>query len=284
MVPTQGLGLVVDRLACPICQDALTMTASALSCTAGHSFDIARQGYVCLFDGRSRANTGDTAAMVAARERFLGTGHYLPVARAVSDAVTPEAAGLCVDLAGGTGYYLATVVDTHVDLVGLNLELSIPALRRAARAHDRVAAVATDVWQRLPLRSAVAGYVLSVFGPRNMPEIRRVLAADGSLILITPTVRHLGELVERLGLVTVDPRKQQRIDEQLRGWVRVFEQGIEYTVDMSRRAVLDAVLMGPSAHHVDLAELTANADALPEPMTVTISLTVTVVSPAQAVR
>ncbi|MGH8963688.1 MAG: putative RNA methyltransferase [Jatrophihabitantaceae bacterium] len=274
-----GLGLVVDRLACPICRCALTMSQSALICTAGHSFDIARQGYVSLFDGGPRANTGDGAAMVAARARFLGVGHYLPIADAITDATAADAVGLCLDLAGGTGYYLAHLLDHRPGLVGLTVDLSAPASRRASRAHDRLAAVAADAWQQLPVRDGAATSVLSVFGPRNPTEIRRVLAPTGRLILVTPTGRHLAEPVQRLDLLTVDPRKRDRIAVQFAQWPTASERAVEWVVELDRAALLDAVLMGPNAHHVDRAVLTARVDALPEPFRVTVSVVVSELRP-----
>jgi 23S rRNA (guanine745-N1)-methyltransferase len=131
------------------------------------------------------------------------------------------------------------------------------------------------------MQAPTAADVRSVFGPRHMPEIGRLLEADGSLILVTPTVRHLAELVDRLGLVTVDPRKQSRMDELLQGWSRVSDQVVEHTVAMNHGDVLDNVLMGPSAHHVDADALAAKIDALADPITVTVSVTVSVVKPSQ---
>jgi|GEM_PF-4302906 len=47
--------------------------------------------------------------MVAARVAFLATGHYQRIADAVSNAIPDGAQGLCLDVAGGTGYYLSVV-------------------------------------------------------------------------------------------------------------------------------------------------------------------------------
>ena len=52
--------------------------------------------------------------MVMARDRFLGGGHYQPIADALSalaGRTVPDLPGLVLDLAGGTGYYLARVLD-----------------------------------------------------------------------------------------------------------------------------------------------------------------------------
>jgi 23S rRNA (guanine745-N1)-methyltransferase len=105
--------------------------------------------------------------MVVARDRFLGRGHYQPVAasvRSLAAQCDQREHGLVVDLAGGTGYYLAKILDALPHRHGVCLDLSAPALRRAARAHPRAAAIGADVWQHLPLATDSAAVVLSVFG------------------------------------------------------------------------------------------------------------------------
>ena len=96
---------IVDLLHCPVCGDALRETGGALRCAAGHSFDIARQGYVNLVPA-----PGDTAAMVTAREAFLGAGHL--------DFVPLAAHGVVVDAGSGPAHHLA---NTRAEL-GIALE------------------------------------------------------------------------------------------------------------------------------------------------------------------
>lgn len=64
---------VLPLLRCPVCAAALHRAGPAVRCPAGHSFDVARSGYVSLLPGG--AGTADTAQMVAARDRFLSAGH-----------------------------------------------------------------------------------------------------------------------------------------------------------------------------------------------------------------
>ncbi|MFJ8603096.1 hypothetical protein ACIREM_31180 [Streptomyces shenzhenensis] len=54
------------------------MSLDLLRCPVGHTFDIARHGYVGLLTG-TRATSGDDVAMVRARGRFLSTGAYAPI-------------------------------------------------------------------------------------------------------------------------------------------------------------------------------------------------------------
>jgi len=65
---------VIRYLACPHCGAGLGRAGGVLRCPAGHSFDIARQGYVSLLPPGGTAPSGDSPAMVAARAGFLP--HY----------------------------------------------------------------------------------------------------------------------------------------------------------------------------------------------------------------
>ena len=228
---------VIHLLRCPHCREALALEARVVRCGNGHSFDVARQGYVTLTSA-----AGDTAEMVAARERFLRAGHYAPITDAVRRHV--DLGGPVIDLGAGTGHQLAAVLG-H-DQPGVALDSSRYALRRAARL-PRVGAVGADVWGELPLRDGAAATVLSIFSPRNGPEIARILT--GSLIVVTPTERHLRELVERYGLLTVDPLKRERLDDQLALLTRTHEELIEFRLDLSADDAAALVAMGPSAHH-----------------------------------
>ena len=69
-----ALAPFLDRLRCPVCRaPRLRPRPGVLRCAAGHTFDIARHGYVGLLTG-ARATSGDDASMVRARERFLAGG------------------------------------------------------------------------------------------------------------------------------------------------------------------------------------------------------------------
>ncbi|MFD0277155.1 putative RNA methyltransferase [Kitasatospora sp. NPDC127111] len=263
-------------LACPHCAQALTLDGRTLRCPTGHSFDVAKQGYVSLLAGDAHTGTGDTAEMVAARSDFLAAGHYRPIADALADAAAATAPeGLVADLGAGTGHYLAHVLDALPALPGAALDISKYALRRAAKAHPRIGAVVCDAWRPLPLRDSSAGLVLNVFAPRNGPEIRRVLRPGGTLLLVSPTPRHLRELVTALGLLSVDEEKQRRIDEKLGPHLApAGQQEVEFTLRLSAADVRTVVGMGPSAWHTDRERLAAWLADLPDPVEVTASVTV----------
>ncbi|CAM5718057.1 MULTISPECIES: methyltransferase domain-containing protein [Streptomyces] len=271
-----ALELSLDLLRCPTCRTRhLHPDHGALRCPVGHTFDIARHGYAGLLTG-TRATSGDDAAMVQARDRFLSTGTYAPIrhvgAALAADAVSEQAT--VVDVGCGTGYYLAGVLDQLPGARGLGLDTSVRALRAAARAHDRAAAVAWDVFRSFPLADGVADVVLSVFAPRNPAEFHRVLCPTGRLIVIRPTGRHLAELRGRLpGMVTIDPAKEQRLHRALDPFFEaaVSEQ-VEYSATLTRPDAVDLIAMTPSARHVSSADL--NDDGLlPDQVTVSVLAT-----------
>ncbi|GAA2751934.1 putative RNA methyltransferase [Kitasatospora cinereorecta] len=264
-------------LACPHCAQPLALTDRTLRCPAGHSFDQAKQGYVSLLAGDAHTGTGDTAGMVAARADFLAAGHYRPIADALAEAARgagTAGGGLVADLGAGTGHYLAQVLTAlGGERPGAALDISKYALRRAAKAHPRIGAVVCDAWRPLPLLDGSADLLLNVFAPRNGPEIRRVLRPGGRLLLVSPTSRHLRELVTGLGLLSVDEDKERRIDEKLSPWLtRVDRTEVEFTLRLSRADAAAVVAMGPNAWHTDPARLAAALDALPEPVEVTGSV------------
>ncbi|MDG4784456.1 23S rRNA methyltransferase [Micromonospora sp. WMMD1102] len=275
---------------CPVCGRPLAAVPQAavvaLRCPVGHSFDLARQGYVNLTAGRV-THSGDTPAMVAAREEFLGAGHYDLISEALADAAR-ELAGpaaqaypeLVVDAGAGTGRHLAAVLDALPAAVGLALDVSKPALRRAARAHPRAGAALCDTWHGLPLADGSAGLLCNVFAPRNGPEFRRVLRPDGALLVVTPAAEHLGELVDRLGLLRVDPAKEARVAGSLADH---FTPGgtatHRATLRLDRAGLRTLVGMGPSAWHADPARLDRRIDDLPDPTTVTVAVQLTVHHP-----
>jgi 23S rRNA (guanine745-N1)-methyltransferase len=260
----------------------VTVAGGTVSCVAGHSYDIARQGYVSLpAAGRRAPPAGDSEEMVAARDEFLGAGHYARIVTAVCVAGRAGAGrgdgreGCVVDVGAGTGYYLAGVVGELAGWKGVALDASRPALRRAVRADPGIAGVVCDAWGPLPVGDGAADLVLSVFAPRNGAELGRILAPDGVLVVVTPTPDHLRELVRVLGMVTVDPDKPARLEAQLEPYVEAVSAApVEFAITLDHADLRAVVGMGPSAHHVGRAALADRISSLPATVSVTVGVTV----------
>ncbi|MEV2277012.1 putative RNA methyltransferase [Nocardiopsis sp. NPDC049922] len=277
---------VATALACPTCGTALEPGARGLECAAGHCFNVAREGYASLLTGATPPGSGDSKEMVADRLRFQHAGHYDAIGLALADTLARELgdrpAPLVADVGGGTGHYLTQVLTALPDAVGLTLDVSKFAARRAARAHPRGGAVTADAWRALPLRTGAVDALLNVFAPRAAAEFHRVLRPDGVLVVVTPAPDHLAELRAPLGLLDVDPRKDERLAEGLHGhFAPAGEREVRFTMDLTHDDVTTVVGMGPSARHIAPDDLRARVDALPEPTTVTALVRVHVYRPRE---
>lgn len=272
---------VVELLLCPQCRArgvesglGVGDTDRTLWCDRGHSFDVARQGYVSLLTGDGGKFTGDSAEMITARDAFLGQGHFDPIAAAVSAAVPLDGEAV-LDVGVGTGHYLAAVLDARPDARGLGVDVSKFAARRAARSHPRLGSVVADIWSGLPVRSGSLSAVTCVFAPRNADELNRVLIADGVLVVVTPTSRHQRELRGPLGLIGVEEDKTRRLGESLSGlFDPVAESALEYSMALSHNDVESLIGMGPSARHGNPETRSAALAQLPDRVEVTVSVTV----------
>jgi 23S rRNA (guanine745-N1)-methyltransferase len=277
------LNTAVRYLRCPHCAGSLTVRDRVLACPDGHTFDVAKQGYVNLLTGSVKLSA-DTREMVDARAEFLAEGHYTPLAESIADlarkTVDSSLPGCVVDVGGGTGYYLARILEELPGSDGVLLDISKFAARRAARAHPRISAVVADAWQSLPLHDDSVSLVLNVFAPRNADEVRRILAPQGVLLVVTPRPDHLHELVDALGLMRVDQRKEERLAERLAPRFSVAEsRPLTTTMTLGHRAVRLLVGMGPNAWHQDPSGLLERIGRLPERCAVTSSVTVTAYRP-----
>jgi 23S rRNA (guanine745-N1)-methyltransferase len=266
----------VDLLACPLCAAPLTPDPAGLRCAAGHAFDRARQGHVTLLPPGGSPHDGDSAQMVADRAGFLAAGHYAGITAALASAVleagTPRT---LLDAGGGTGAHLAGVLDAAPDAVGVVLDASRYAARRAARAHPRGMAVVADTWARWPVRDAALDRVLVVFAPRNGAETVRVLRPGGRLVVVTPAADHLAELVGPLGLLTVDPAKADRLAASLGPHLTaVGTTPHREQLVLDHAAIRTLVGMGPHARHLAEGELAARVAALPASVQVTVAVDV----------
>jgi hypothetical protein len=162
-----------QALACPLDGAPLRRDGATWRCAAGHSFDIASQGYINLLpvqQKRSR-DPGDSKEMVAARRRFLNAGFYQPIAAAVSRAaladLRPGATASCLDAGSGEGYYLrqlaAAATESRQSLAVLGLDISKWAVLSAAKQDKRPSWVVGSnanlpVMPNLPGYSSPPGY------------------------------------------------------------------------------------------------------------------------------
>lgn len=274
------LSHIIDALADPVDGTALRGEEdyARLVSQSGHSYDVAKQGYVTLAAGGGLRHHGDDGAMVNARETFLSLGHFAPFVEAVTATVQDALEGantdhdpMLLEVGAGTGYYLAHTLDSIAGSRGIGLDISTYAAKHLAKCHPRVGAVVADVWERLPLRDGSVDAISVIFAPRNPAEFQRVLRPGGQVVVLTPAVGHLDELREPLGILGVEEGKIDRLYEQARGHLEQAAEPAEiaFPIRLDKHSIAAQVGMSPSARHIDPAELARRMEALPETMTVT---------------
>jgi len=169
----------------------------AWSCEAGHSYDIARSGYVNLLQPQDRRSTasGDSRDIVAARAALAdaGVGHEL------IDAVVTRARALrrdhlvVVDLGSGPGDVLGALA-AGMSVTGIGIDISAPAAGHAARRFPSLIWAVANADRQLPLLAARIDLVLSINSRRNPAECHRVLTGSGRLFVAVPAPDDLVEL------------------------------------------------------------------------------------------
>lgn len=272
---------VIDLLADPVDRTPLAGADgfARLTSESGHSYDVAKQGYVTLAGGAGLKHMGDDAAMVTARETYLSMGHFAPFVESVTgavldvldDAPADISAPAILEVGAGTGYYLAHTLDSIEGSRGIGLDISTHAAKHLAKCHPRVGAVVADVWEGLPVRDGVLDAVTVVFAPRNPAEFQRVLAPHGQVVVLTPGVGHLDELREPLGILGVEAGKIERMYEQAAGYLvqAADPVDISFPITLDKASIAAQVGMSPSARHINADELAERMAALPDAMTVT---------------
>lgn len=257
MGPVSG----ADVLICPVCHGSLAREGGALVCAQRHTFDRAREGYVNLLRTR---RTGDSKEMLLARRAFLDRGYYAPLARRVCEAVraylidNPGDADpvRLLDAGCGEGYYLAQLMHAPADedpprqVTYIGLDSSKEAIRLARTRCGDAFFVVADLQAEIPVVSQSLHVLLNIFAPRHIDEFVRVLAPDGLLLCVIPAPDHLIELRERLGLLTIEEQKLERIMARLHAeFEGIATQQIRYGMRMGAEDLLRLIEMTPNQRH-----------------------------------
>ena len=192
------------RLTCPVrgCGRELSPGATSYACLAGHSFDLAKSGYLNLLQVLDRrSNTpGDSPEVVAARRRWMKSGRAAPLFEALLAEV--RALGLgpesrVLDVGCGEGSILGEL-QSATGCEAWGLDISRAAVEAAARRWPEPRWVVGNADLSLPFAAASFELVLSITSRRNAAEFARLLAPGGALLFALPAEDDQRELRELL--------------------------------------------------------------------------------------
>ena len=214
------------------------------TCAAGHSYDIARSGYVNLLQPQDRRSpsAGDSRAAVEARASLLASGvgrSLLTAVVATAHAIEMPHDGVVVDLGSGSGDALGALADFR-PITSVGIDLSTAAAEHAARRYPSLTWVVANADRRLPLLDRSVDLVLSLHGRRNAAECARVLTQDGVLIVALPAP---DDLIELRALVQGEGIERNRGDAMLaehQPFFTVVERSsVREKVELDRDALLN---------------------------------------------
>ncbi|MBI9020003.1 MAG: methyltransferase domain-containing protein [Verrucomicrobia bacterium] len=231
-------------LICPVCSEPLAAHVKSYTCSNGHSFDTAKEGYLNLLLSHQRKskNPGDDKAMILARRRFFDSGAFEPITKAIQHATSHLPHSTILDCGCGEGHFLGALSGTR-----FGVDVSKEAIRCAAKRYKDVTWIVANGMRDLPFTDHSLDVILSVLAPRNVEEFARTLKADGQLILGVPGPNHLIELRTLLTANASD--FEEKADEAAEKCAPLFKEknreALNYEVLLNKAQITDLIQMTP---------------------------------------
>lgn len=225
---------------CPVrnCHLPLVCDDRRLQCERGHSFDIARSGYINLLQPQDRRSNqpGDTVEAVAARRRLHDRGVTGPLMDAVREILAPAQSDVVLDAGCGDGFYLGTLART-AGFSGHGVDISVPAIEAAARRYPECEWIVANADRFVPYAHRSFSIVMSITARMNAGEFRRVLRDDGRLLVALPAP---DDIIELRG--TGHDRTVRTIEAFAPHFTLVDQKHATTTADLDAAAVQDVLL------------------------------------------
>jgi 23S rRNA (guanine745-N1)-methyltransferase len=263
------------NLVCPIDGEKLTQKNKQLVCDNGHTFDIARQGYVNLLPVQHKRTKqpGDSKAMVLARTEFLNSGIYQPIARQLTEIVFSQLKQdneICLLDAGcGEGYYSDAVINDLSDRDASNivsfvgLDISKDAIIQSTKRNKDISwVVGTN--RQPPVENESVDIILCLFGFLSVEGFNKILKPGGKIILVDPGPGHLKELRE---IIYAEVKKQDQLEslqKEMPGFSLVERKSLRFKEKITNNEQLNHLLIMTPHFYRASKEGRATACNLPE--------------------
>lgn len=261
---------------CPTCSSPLNQGEKQYFCSNGHSFDIARKGYVNLLlpSHTGAGDPGDDKEMLQSRREFLDRGYYEAFSDMLNDIV---AAALpteekdkniaILDAGCGEGYYLCRLKDRLAGLCNggvldiYGIDVSKPAIQYAA-GRDKSIRFAVASSYHIPLLKGTLDCILCIFAPRDEQEFRRILKPSGKLLVAAPGPKHLYNLRKML---YEKPEVIGQKGTMGKGFTLLNEYNASYTINLKNtQDIFNLFKMTPYSRHTSVEKLQSMGELVTE--------------------
>ena len=230
----------------------LLLSNKVWACTNGHSYDVAKEGYVnlLLVQNKNSKQPGDNKKMVNGRRAFLEQGFYQPLADSISKifnqhlaTVTEHSEVNFFDAGCGEGYYMSQVSQLcnqdKVKIEFSGLDISKFAVQKAAKKYPRNHFAVASTFQ-LPLENSSQDTVLQIFAPSSEREVHRVLKSRGIWITVNPAAHHLFEFKQALYDEPTEHKVAQVIPD---GFVLAQQLNVSFVIQLTEPQQRENLLM-----------------------------------------
>lgn len=204
-----------EIVCCPVCGQLIELVGKTMVCSNGHSYDVAKEGYVNLLlcNNKNSKNPGDNKLMLTARKDFLNSGAYEKlldnIIKIVKDHVMPQSN--IVEAGCGEGYYISNLSNSLSNNNYYAFDISKDAIKLASRRQSKVNFYVASSYNSLIKESSV-DCLLVVFAPFVEEEFSRILSSGGICIVVTPNDEHMLEIKKELyNNVKEAPRKNYKM-------------------------------------------------------------------------
>ena len=182
-------------LICPVCGKNLEFYANVARCENGHSFDIAKEGYVNLLRASKNGDRiGDDKASARCRRDLLNKGYYVSLQKRLCE-IFESRQGSVLDICCGEGYYTAAL-GQNPDLQVFGFDISREMIRLAAKRGGCRFFVANMA--AIPIQDESIDHAIHLFAPFIEESFVRILKPGGKLITVIPGRHHLWGLKQAL--------------------------------------------------------------------------------------
>ncbi len=255
----------IGLFACPICQESMQVYEQGrLTCSANHSFDIAKQGYVNMLTHSAASKYSKD--LFESRKTIIDSGLYDPLEEKIAELIGE--AKTVLDTGCGEGSHLARIM-TQKQGIGIGIDIAKEGILAAARHYPKQIWCVGDL-AKSPFAKTSFDVILNILSPANYEEFKRLLTSNGCVVKVVPQSGYLQQIRSQL---YADSAKEtysnaQTVERFWESFSHVTVERITYTVPLASVLVPALLEMTPMGWHkeqhaeVCVNEITIDVDVL----------------------
>lgn len=167
----------ISLFACPICTAQMQVREQgSLVCTANHSFDVAKQGYVNMMT--HAATSKYSKELFESRKAIIDSGLYDLLEEKIAEKIA--CAKTVLDTGCGEGSHLARIMSQLEDAFGVGIDIAKEGILTAARHYSEQIWCVGDL-AKSPYSEASFDAILNILSPANYGEFKRLLTPGAAL-------------------------------------------------------------------------------------------------------